>query len=394
MPKGINRLFFILTLCLLSTAGLHSQSDPTEETIHQRYLRALDLISAFQFERAQEILSACYHEDPENVDYLARIAYCNFQLGRYRDAKIFYNKILQLDSLNTIAISSLGSIYERESNLVEAQRYYLKLLSIDTTNSYYYKRNAYLALQLRDPIRAIGNFLIAHRLNESDLEVIDQLSSIYLALDQTDYAEQILEKGLRLDGKNIALLYNKARLHNRRQQYPQVVEAIEAAMMQGDTSDYYQMVLGVAYVRIDSLDRAIQHLEAIVARKKDTEHTHHYLGLAYFGKGDYTKSEEHLQLAIKKGISEKMGTYHGDLANVLAARNDLRGAIDHYRQALEYATDAEFLFRLAQLSDQYYKDKKIALQYFEQYLASGHGKFRDYSEQRSRQLREYLHFQQ
>lgn len=386
--------FITLTLSLLLILRFIPLSAQEEQApdLRERYLQALDLISAYQFERAQELLSGCYHQEPENTDYLTRIAYCNMQLGRYGDAKIFYNKVLGIDSANAIALSSLGSIYERENNYGRASEYFQALLQVDSTNSYYYKRSGDLALRQSNPIGAIYFYLNAHRLNESDIEVIDQLSSIYLALGQLDYVEQMLEKGFRLDPKNIKLLYNKANLHNRRKEYAEVIDAIQGAMVQGDTSDYYQMMLGVAYVRLDSVDQAIGHLQAIVDREGGTEHTHHYLGLAYFGKKEMAPALEHLNKAVELGISEKMGIYHGDLANVYVANYDYRKGIEHYRAAYGYIAVPRYLFRLAQLSDLYYKDKKIALGYFEQYLASGDAEFREYSEQRAQQIKEYLHF--
>jgi tetratricopeptide (TPR) repeat protein len=393
--RGISQKAFFLFIGLLlfaTAAPAQSPGSSSGTNLEAYYQQAMDLISAYQFERAQELLSFCYHEDPENIDYLAHIAYCNFQLGRYGDAKIFYNKILSIDSTNAIALSSLGNIYEREYNYGEAASYFLQLLQVDSTNSYYYKRNGGLALKQNNPIGALYFYLKAHQLNEADIEVIDQLSAIYLGLGQLDYAERMLDKGFKLDPKNIKLLYNKANLHNRRKEYHEVIEAVEGAMVQGDTSDYYQMMVGVAYVRVDSADKAIEHLQAIVAREKDTEHTHHYLGLAYFYKRELEKAEEHLRKALELGISGKMGIYHGDLANTLVASNDYPGAIEHYQAAYRYNPTPRYLFRLAQLSDSYYKDKKIALKYFDRYLATADEEFRAYSEQRAKQIREYLHF--
>lgn len=38
------------------------------------------------------------------------------------------------------------------------------------------------------------------------------------------------------------------------------------------------------------------------------------------------------------------------------------------------------------------KTQKIALKYYEQYLDTGNQKFRTYTEQRIKQLREFIHF--
>ena len=380
-------------ICLMfwsfSTTAQPQDSIPE---LRRSYQQALELINEFQFDRAQTLLSSCYIQEPENVDYLLKIAYCNQQSGRYPDALIFYKKVLKLDSLNTTALSSTGSIYERTSNYREAAKFYRQLIQIDTSNAYYYKRNGYVALRMNKPLQSVIYFLRAHGLNEADIETIDQLCDLYLALNDLESAELMVKRGRAIDPNNLALLYNQARLEQKRKNHEEVAETIQKAMSLGDTVDYYQMMLGVAYIYLDSMDQAIQHLEAIVDRGEDSEYTHHYLGLAYRAKDEHAKSIEHFKLAIELGVSEKMSDFQADLASVLVEENNYRGAIDHYREALKYDPSPEHIFHLARTCDQYYKDKKIALKYYEQYLNTKSQKFRQYSEQRIKQLKEFIHF--
>lgn len=388
------RRIILFIVLMAAFNGMQSQTtDSLKQDTYRLYIEALDHISAYQFDSALGILSECYIREPENIDYLSRIAYCHTQLGRFRDAKMYYNKILKLDSLNTIAISSLGSLYEKELNYVKAWEYYGSLIEIDTSNSYYFKRNGYLALRVDKPLEALGHFLRAHRLNDKDLEVIDMLCSIYLALNTYVPVENLLQKGLNLDGKNIKLLQTQARLRQKRNDHAGVVESIEKTMVQGDTSDYYQMMLGVAYLKIDSVAKSIEHLTAIVERGEGTEHTHHYLGLAYLEREEFDSSTMHLEKAIELGISQKMGTYHADLGQVMQTQYKYKKAIAHYEQAYAYSEDPEHLFLLARNCDLYYKDKRIANKYYRRYLATGDGKFRQYTNDRLKQLREIIHFQ-
>lgn len=383
---------FLLLCLLFNVNGAFAQTLDSVR-LQERYRQANVYISAYQFDKALSLLSECYIKDPQNTDYLLKIAYCHSQSGRYPDAKLFYNETLKVDSLNLIAISSLGGLYEGENNYQKAQEYYRQLIQIDTTNSYYYKRNGFLALRLNDPISAIEYLQRAHLLNKLDIETIHQLGAIYLALEQLDYAEQMIQKGLNTDPNNIKLLQTKARIHHKRKEHPEVVAAIEKTMAQGDTSDYYQMMLGVSYLHLDSIDISIYHLERILAREKDTEHTHHYLGLAYRTKGDLEKAETHFQRAIELGISEQIGDYYAGLAAISEEKGTLREAIRLYEKALDYGSGGETIFHLARNCDLYYKDKKIALRYYEQYLNSPDQKYRDYARQRIPQLREIIHFQ-
>ena len=385
--------FLCIAIALLGIQITYGQEPWDSLQLQRNYQQANQMIASYQFDRALDLLSTCYIQEPQNIDFLLKIAYCHTQSGRFPDAKLFYREALKVDSLNLIAMSSLGGIFERELNYRKAQDYFLQLIEIDTTNSYYFKRNGFLALRLNNPIGAIQYFLKAHELNKADIEVIHQIGSIYLALEQLEFAERMITKGLHTDPNNIKLLQTKARIHHKKKEHELVPPPIEKTMAQGDTSDYYQMMLAVSYIHIDSVDTAIYHLNRIVAREKDSEHTHHYLGLAYRTKGEIEKAEEHFKKAIELGISQQMGEYYAGLASTLEDKGDIREAIKQYEKAREYGSGGETIFHLARNCDLYYKDKKIALRYYQEYLNTRDNKYKEYAQQRIPQLKEIIHFQ-
>lgn len=373
-------------------AAVQAESQVGSPVLEEKYRQAMALMAAFQFDQAQALLSDCYHHEPSNTDYLLKIAYCNVQTGRYPDAKLFYAQVLKLDSLNAEALGALGNIAERESNYGKAAGYYQRLIQMDSTNAFYFKKNGFAARRRGQALPALGYFLRANELNDKDIETIDQLTDIYLALNQLDYAGQILAKGLQLDPRNLKLLYNKATLENKLKNYDLVAAAVEAAMEQGDTSDYFQMLLGVAYLHLDSLDRAVFHLKAICDREADSEYTHHFLGLAYRQQGQIDEAALEFEKAIEMGISDKMPDFHADLAAILENRNQRKAAIAHFQAAYDFDPRPEFLFDLARNADHYYKDKKIALRQYEQYLATGHQAYREVAAERVRLLKEQQFF--
>ncbi|MEM6376849.1 MAG: hypothetical protein AAF705_01475 [Bacteroidota bacterium] len=388
------RNLLLINLFLYTTFILPAQVlEDTTARLNYWFQEANQLIENYQFDAALQPLATCYHYAPNNIDYLLKTAYCHQQLGRYRDAKIYYNEVLKQDSIHARALSAHANIATREANYRAAQAYYDQLIKLDSTNSYYYKQAAYTALRRNDILPGIQLFLDAHRLNSSDLEVIDQLVDIYIALDDVPSAEQLLRKGLNHDQENIKLLRNQARIHQKKQEHTGVVNTVNKIMSKGDTADYYQTILGVAYIKLDSVDQGIFHLEKIVDRDKADDRIFHYLGLAYFQKEVYDTSQLYLELAIEAGVSSKMDAYHGDLAILLDKQKLYRPAIKHYKKALEYKRTPEYVFQLGHLSDNYYKDKKIALKLYKEYLATKDKKYRNFTTSRIEQLKEYLHFQ-
>lgn len=391
---AMRRNILLASLFFYSTLSLSAQIlEDTTARLNYWFQEATQLIENYQFDAALQPLANCYHYAPNNIDYLLKTAYCHQQLGRYQDAKIYYNEVLKQDSTHARALNAHANIATREANYRAAQKYYSQLIDLDTVNSYYYKQAAYTALRLNDVLLGIQLFLDAHRLNSSDLEVIDQLVDIYIALDDLPSAAQLLRKGLNHDQENIKLLRNKARVHQKKQEYKEVIGTVNQIMEKGDTADYYQTILGVAYMKLDSVDQGIFHLEKIVSRDKADDRIFHYLGLAYFQKEVYDTSQTYFELAIEAGVSSKMDAYHGDLAILLDKQKQYRPAIKHYKKALEFKRTPEYVFQLGHLSDAYYKDKKIALNLYEEYIRSKDKKYRQFASSRIDQLKEYLHFQ-
>ncbi len=361
--------------------------------ISEQYQKAVELMSANQYEKALDYIYECHRSDGKNIDYINKLGYCYFRLGNYAAAKDNFELSLKMDSLNIYAMSNLASIYEREANYLKARSYYDQLIWMDSTNSYYFKQTAAVAHKTGDLLNAIRFYTKAHQLNEKDQATVIQLVEIYLAMETPEYAEIFAKKGMDLDSTNIQMLYTAARVKNELKQYPKVVDLVENAMAQGDSTIYYTRLLSVAYLQVDSLEKALFHLNRMVNLKKATEHTHHYLALVYDELGDFEKSQVHYKKAIELGISKKVPRYHTDLAILYETKKQYKKAYDHYLAASRYSEEPDLLFHIAKNADRYFKDKNIALRYYQKYIKTKDSTFKDYAEQRITQLKEDLHFQ-
>ena len=385
----LNRLIAVLVF-VLSTGLLKSQETIIVD-IEAAYQKGIALMTANQYTEALDHIFECHRSDPDNIDYANRLAYCYYKLGNFREAKYVFAEVLKKDSLNVTALSNLATIAERELNYQNAQKYYGQLIEIDSLNSFYYRQNALIAQKQGKPVVATAFFHQAHTLNEKDIATIADLSIGYLELKAFEYAREIIDKGMALDSSNIRVLYANARVCNAFDDYPGIIRSVSRAMEQGDSTNYYAMMLGVAYLKSDSLEQCIYHFNRIIGREKDSEHTHHYLALAYELKGEREKALEHFELAIEKGISKKVPRYHQDLAELNEKSGNYFEAYHHYKSAYDYKADDELLFHIAHNADKYFKDKKIAMRYYQRYAKTSNLKYRDYATQRIEQLKEIIH---
>lgn len=384
----------MLGLLLFCTVQLHAQNEETfVNNLEQEYREGLQRIAAHQYEKALYHIYNCQRMEPTNLDYTAKLGFCYFKLGNFPDAKLCYQQILKQDTVNINALSNLALIYDRERNYGKAHHYYSQLLDLDSTNSYYFKQIAYVSIKRNAELEAVQYFGRAHELNPKDITVIREMADLYLSLDALDYAKQMVDKGYLLDSMNIRMLYAKAKVANTEKQYPTIIKTINQAMAQGDTTIYYQTMLGVAYLQEDSLDAAQFHFERLVARKKASEHTHHYLALIHDKKGDQEKSVYHFQRAIEEAVSNKLPIYCKDLAAIYEEQKKYRKAVEYYQMAYDWSEKNDYLFYLARAQDFYYKDKRIAMRTYKKYLANQPKAHVEYTQERITQLKRLIHFQ-
>lgn len=378
----------ILTTIILSTPALFAQ----DAALSQKYAQAQQAMQQFQYEKALELLSFCYHTEPANSEYLLQIGYCNTQLGRYKDAKMFYRQVLRFDSLHIGAISALAGISDRESNHRQALDWYSQLIELDSLNSYYHKKAGLARLRLGDGMSAVFSLREAYLLNDSDLELMDHLSALYMELSADSSAEIILRRGLHIDPGNVRLLHNSARLYSKRRDHAAVVTAVERSRAEGDSSHYYQMVLAVAYLQLDSLEAGIALLEDLDAQDKGSEHVYAYLGTAWRKKGDMERAEFWYNKTLAAAISPKTGSYYADMAAIRAEQKDYKKAAELYEKAYSYSNLPKDLFFWAQYNDLYFKDKAAALRLYQRYLNTNDKEHRERVESRVQQIREQQHF--
>lgn len=382
----------LLLLCLLLYLNNFAQEKIIIDT-EGKYKEAVEHLNNFRYQKAIESLSFCYIEDQQNLDILGKMGFCHYQSGNYKEAKLFFQQALNQDSLNVNSLSYLGTIAEREYNYNQAQHYYQQLIEIDSTNSYYFKQNGFIANKRRDLLGAIGYFEMAHYHNRFDVVSIYELSKLHIRIDNPGRADTLLEKGFKIDSTNIKILQARGQLKHDLKDYEATTIYLEKMMDNGDSTTYFLKLLGNAYVNLKEFEKAVAVLTPILEKTKDTEMIHYYLALAYQGLEQETASIEQYELAIDAGISKNVKYYYQNLGTIFEAKNQTKNALNAYRNAYEYSGKAEDLFRLAKMSDVYYKDKNIAIRHYKNYLKTNDKKYQEYVENRLGQLKELQHFQ-
>lgn len=328
-----------------------------------------ELINNYQFERA--LLELSKISDTTDVHVPLQRGYCYSRLGDSKNAILFYNKALKLDSTNRGALIQLGQLYSRNNRISEAKTCYERLIYIDSTSSYYFKQYGNLAASINDIPLAIELYTQTLQLNPNDFETYASLGNILLDLDEFPKLDTLVAKGLMRDSLQTSLLLLKAKSQMGQQLYKRAIATVGKLIARNDTLPAYARLLGISYFQLDQHKKVIQCMNFLLNADQKNDWIFYYLGVAYRELNDLPRSIEFMNKAIEGGITDNIGVYYTQLARAYEDKKDFKNAIRYYHAAYEKSPKSNILlYHLARNYDVYYKDKSTAIAYYRQYLAS------------------------
>lgn len=383
MDKWKLLLFVVLATCTIS-----AQENSEFEVAKQFYANQ-------EYNKALEIWDACATKDSTKNYCNEQAGLSAYRLGMFPQAKKYMLKIGDDSQYYKSAYVTLANIYEQQENIPKAIKYNSRLKDSFPDNPIYYRKLGALYLKAKIVSEAFPKYAKALELNPNDLISIKALSEIFIANEQFQDADSLLNVGLELDKESVGLTLLLAKNYYVQKEYDSTVVVLETLRGKYDFTNYHNKMMGYALLQIDSIENAIWYLEKSLVDESNPEYAHYYLANAYEIKEDFETSEFHYKKAIKSGASQGLHTYHRNLARIQKEDSNFKDAIDNYKWALKYRDAPSVILFLAQACDTYYKDKSIAINYYNKYLKSGdeNENYKKYARDRIRYLKETKHLQ-
>ena len=338
----------------------------------QSDIQTIDLLmQKGQYSQALNLLKKMNLGDSTKIEILQKQAFINFKLGRLLTAKKLYYSALQQNPELSEIILQIALIGEKENNYLEAFKSFQKLNQFDSTNTFYWKELARISVRMERSKEAITYLKKAVNLDGNDIESIASLANLYLNIPQDDLAEPLIKKGFELDSTSIKIRYLKSRLSYRNSDFKSVRKDILYVMSLGDSTSFYQRLLGTAYYYLDSIPQSIATFRRLLKVGEDTENVRAGLAFALL-KSTQNNSEileeanKNFYQAINLGTSEKISDYELGLADSYDKNGNVDYAIKHLQNFTSSRPKA--VFRLAEIYEKKKNDKEMALMYYQEYI--------------------------
>jgi tetratricopeptide (TPR) repeat protein len=341
--------------------------DKKQPSFLSNYKKAVIYESIDTYKKTVEYLeNALTFKDDKNAKL--KLAKSYRRLKKTKEAILIYEEILVKDSLNWVLQYQVGKLYliaRKPSKAVTTFKY---LIHQDDTNANYsyHLGLAYALNGQRDPM--INSFIDTYVKDTLHLKAIVRLAKSFKKLNDKDSTQLFIDKGLTLDKNHIDL--NKLKINQlfKDKKYQETIPLL----LNLDTIDkkdtYSTSMLGRSYYNLDSLVAAKKYFKKLSYMDRDDFKSQTYLGHIALKEKDFNNASMRYMMATFKGKEKRDEEYYG-LGTVYFETKKLKQAINAFEEAYkENRSNYRALYQVAKLSDDYYKEKKIAYKQYIRYI--------------------------
>lgn len=227
-----------------------------------------------RYKKAYACYRHCYVVDSMRTDMLNTLARISVQLGKGKEAEMYYKRVLQQDSTDFYANYQLARLYVQMDNPNAAMSYYDYLLDKDPENAVILQAKGDCYTRIDSLMAAKGCYLEAFELNMENASLASTLINVLLTLydpienDFLTTAQLVCDTALFYHPQNRSLRQKKAMIYYRQKEYLQANHEYTALLADMDSSYMTLKYGGCARFHAGQWFDAIELLEK--AYKQDT----------------------------------------------------------------------------------------------------------------------------
>ena len=291
------------------------------------------------YDKALPIIKDIYSSNPDYYKNFSRYIDILTFKKEYHDAISLLEERLATDSLNFDINKRLGDNY----------------IKIDSLN------------------RAIKHYAFLFKIYPENQVVAYKLSLLYLNTKKYQESLNVCDTMLRHSPENKKFLSVKGNIYYKATQYRNAIIVMKKLESLGDNSFLTQRILGISYYKKDNYIDAASYLKKALAWHPEDAIVSYYIGASLAMLPVPEEGIPYLTEAIEllKPPPNVMEKIHHSLSTIYYNTQNFNLAIDNYKMALKYnPKNIEYYLHIATIYDQELNNSKVALDYYEKFIAS------------------------
>lgn len=215
-----------------------------------------------------------------------------------------FSRILEKETDNAALYNNLALSYYYIGEIEQAEKYFLKALSIDHKLAEVYINLADLFFKQRNFADAIDLLQTGTYELPDNLVLKHYLARVYMEDARLDLAIDELDKILEEHPENYDAYYDLARVYFELGNYDLAIENFENVIAHKDNNEWVYYYLGQAYEANNEIDRALSSYLKAIAIDDKFYPAYKKAGVLFLARNDYDDAIEYFEDYTKLGIAE------------------------------------------------------------------------------------------
>ncbi|SDD96521.1 Tfp pilus assembly protein PilF [Pricia antarctica] len=316
-------------------------------------------------------------------------------IGNLEKAIVQYQSVIGQHPDWQIPRFELGKLLLKAKAYDEARKLFSQLTASGNDNPEYHYYLGETFQELDQPASALVAYKSAIELDSNHLRSLFQLGKYFTIKLERDQALRYVDVGLRFYKNDVSLINLKALIYYNDNQYKTAIPWFERLLELGENKPYVYEKLGYCYYKNWEFEKAKETYRILIGIDDQNSDT-------YFGMAETlwkNKQLDSAEIYINKAMNIQRPIFakgYGSLASFARERNNLKSALAYYKLAYKEAPSDEMLyFNICTVADQLFKDPKMKLGYYENFIKK-FGANRPYASKtatkRIKELKEEIHF--
>ena len=306
----------------------------------------------------------------EDITVKLKLAKSFLQSNQRENAIKIYQEILSQNQNNLLLKYRLANLYYQNKNYKKSEALFLELVQKDTNNASFYYKLASVYTNLKDYNNAISNYKKVVVLDTTNYKSYYHLAKTYRKLKEIDSTKLYLKKGLIYNQYDEKLNQLQVKVAIKAKDYPTVITSVKRLDSIKKATPFYKNLLGIAYYHNKEYHKAKKVFEKLFSARNVQDDTFYYLGLSYKALEKPKLAKKCFMLSIYSKRPSVDKEYY-QIAMLYKAQNKPKKAIEFLKKSLkEKKYNPEVLYELGMLTEKFYKDKTIALKYYQEYISN------------------------